>query len=312
MEYQRILNNRVAKRIINYIKNREWGFLLWIKSSIIFYERTGELMNYCHPKNINEKLMWLTRFWQDPLKTYCADKYLVRSYVSSKGLSHILVPLINVYEKASDINFDELPKGFVLKCNHGSGFNIICLDKDQADYNRIVIQLNEWMNLDFARYFYEIQYSRIERKIVCEKLLCTDKAPTEYQLWCINGKPDSFLVCRKNYDGTYDSGSYSLDWEHLCERMGESSVDTFPKPLFMNEMIKYAELLSEPFPFVRVDFYEVNNAVYFAELTFTPSANVLSNYKEVFLERLGNKMELPPKKGKKIGELGYFFNTTRL
>ena len=36
-------------------------------------------------------------------------------------------------------------------------------------------------------------------------------------------------------------------------------------------MITLAEKLSSQFPFVRVDFYYVNNKIYFGELTLTPN-----------------------------------------
>ena len=37
-------------------------------------------------------------------------------------------------------------------------------------------------------------------------------------------------------------------------------------------MLRDAETLSAPFPFVRVDLYEVEGKVFFGELTFTPAA----------------------------------------
>ena len=63
----------------------------------------------------------------------------------------------------------------------------------------------------------------------------------------------------------------------------------------MDEMVEYAKKLAKPFPFVRVDFYAVEDKVYFAEMTFTPSANILGRYKPYFIERLGNHLVLPAK-----------------
>ena len=105
----------------------------WHKASLYYYNCTGKELNYRNPIDINEKMMWLTRYWRDPIKTRCADKFLVREYVKENGFSDILIPLIGVWENANDINFDLLPQQFVLKCNHGSGYNIICLDKSELD-----------------------------------------------------------------------------------------------------------------------------------------------------------------------------------
>lgn len=59
------------------------------------------------------------------------------------------------------------------------------------------------------------------------------------------------------------------------------------------KVVLYAKKLAAPFPFVRSDFYVVDKRVYFAELTFTPAANILSSYNEEFTTRLGQKLVLP-------------------
>ena len=236
--------------------------------------------------------MWLTRYWRHPLKTKCADKYLVREYVKECGLDQLLIPLLGVYNDASEINFDELPDQFVLKCNHGSGFNVICTDKHKIDYNHVRMQLNKWLQIDFSKRFLEIHYHDIPRRIVCEQLI-SNTAPVEYQLWCINGEVDSLLVCRKNFDGTYDAWSYSTEWKHLCDRIGECESNELSRPKQLEKLVEYARILAKPFPFVRADFYEVEGKVYFAELTFTPAANVLSAYKPEFIKKMGDKLALP-------------------
>lgn len=103
------------------------------------------------------------------------------------------------------------------------------------------------------------------------------------------------LVCRKNFDGTYDAASFSLDWERLYDRINEPKDCDFQKPEYLDQLISIARNLTKPFPFVRADFYVVNDRIYFAELTFTPAANILSAYKESFLNRLGLKLKLPRK-----------------
>ena len=36
-----------------------------------------------------------------------------------------------------------------------------------------------------------------------------------------------------------------------------------------------AEILAKPFPFVRVDLYNINGKIYFSEMTFTPAKGTL-------------------------------------
>lgn len=267
----------------------------WIGVKEWYYNQTHEKLNYRDVKNINEKMMWLSRYWQHPLKTLCADKYRVREYVKQCGLEKILVPLFGVYEKADDIDFASLPNQFVLKCNHASGSNIICLDKDSLNSDKAKKKLNEWMNQNFGFETYEPQYEKIQRKIVCEKLL--EESPLEIQLYCINGEPDFFLVCRKHLNGNYDAFSYTLDWQRVAYRIGEENRlnEKINKPTKLKEIIEYAKILSKPFPFVRVDFFYVQESIYLAELTFSSSANVLHNYTKQVIEEMGRKLVLPSK-----------------
>lgn len=271
--------------------------LVFEKTKELYYNVTGKWLDYSNPTDINQKLMWLTRYWRHPLKTKCADKYLVRDYVKEVGLEKILIPLVGVWDRADDIPFNDLPDQFVLKCNHGSGFNVICLDKSTLDWEKTKKTLNEWLDTDYSALLYEIHYKDVPRKIVCEQYIGVGGvAPTEYQFWCINGVPESILACRKNLDQTYDAVSYSLTWERLFDRIGEDETVSLEKPACgLEPLIEYAKILAEPFPFIRVDFYVVGTTIYLAEMTFTPSANLLTNYKQSFLDRLGAKLVLPAK-----------------
>lgn len=287
------------RKYVSFLEKTHSDQLEWEQVKELYYSVMGKWLDYDDPKDLNEKLMWLTRYWRHPLKTECADKYLVRNYVKSVGLDSLSVPLIGVWENADDIDFQFLPNEFVLKCNHGSGFNIICTDKKSLDIADAKKKLCSWLSIDYSSLLHEIHYKDIPRKIVCEQFVGDSIiAPTEYQFWCLNGEPESILVCRKNLDNTYDAASYSLGWKQLFDRLGEKENNNLAQPECGIELlVKYAKTLSAPFPFVRVDFYVVNDLVYLAELTFTPSANLLTKYKQSFLDRLGSKLQLPNKLG---------------
>lgn len=282
--------SKIFRKIVFHNNNR---FFYWERAKYLYKEMIGNLPNYKNPLLLRDKLMWLTRYYQQPQKSICADKYKVRDYVADKGLASILIPLIGVYDKPEDIDYDNLPNQCVLKCNHGSGYNIIVLDKSKINVDDVNKQLDIWLDTDYDCCFCEVHYRDIHRKIVCEKLL-SETAPTEYQCWCINGEPESLLVCRKNFDGSYDSGSFSTEFKQLYDRYEEKSAEgIFGYPRCLDEILEYSRILAKDFPFVRADFYEVDGNVYFAELTFTPNGNYLTKYKLEFHERLGRKLALP-------------------
>ena len=285
------------RKYVKFLEKIHAKNLVFAKTKELYHEVTGKWLDYSHPTDINQKLMWLTRYWRHPLKTKCADKYLVREYVKGVGLEKILIPLVGVWDRAEDIPFEALPDRFVLKCNHGSGYNVICLDKRTLDWEETTKKLNAWLDTDYSELLYEIHYKDVPRKIVCEQYIGEGGvAPTEYQFWCINGVPESILACRKNLDQTYDAVSYSLTWERLFDRIGEDETVSLAKPACgLEPLIEYAKTLAAPFPFIRVDFYVVGTTIYLAEMTFTPSANLLTNYKQSFLDRLGDQLVLPEK-----------------
>ena len=53
-------------------------------------------------------------------------------------------------------------------------------------------------------------------------------------------------------------------------------IGTITPPDCFAQMVEAAKTLSADFPFVRVDFFLANSTFYFAELTFTPSAAMMS------------------------------------
>ena len=78
-------------------------------------------LDFNNLNSLNEKIQWykLNYCPNNDLVVKCSDKYAVREYVKNMGFSEILNPLLNVWEDPQNINWNELPKKFALKGNHG-------------------------------------------------------------------------------------------------------------------------------------------------------------------------------------------------
>ena len=140
-------------------------------SKIYFRIVLKKKLNIKEPKTFNEKLQWLKLYYfpYDATVIQCADKYTVREYIKKKGYGNTLVPLLGAWEKAEDIHWEKLPEKFVLKCNHGCAYNLLCSDKSEFDIKNAKRQLDSWMQEDFGAFNIELHYSQIKnRKIVCE------------------------------------------------------------------------------------------------------------------------------------------------
>jgi hypothetical protein len=223
----------------------------------------------------------------------------MKQYVADCGLDEINVPLIGVWDRVEDIDWDKLPNQFVLKTNHGCGTNIICKDKSQLDIEDAKQKLTDWLKIDFGKLYNEQHYKYIKPCVFAEQYLpALDLFQTDYKIQVINGEPYCVLICAdRDKNGHAQLFSYDLQWNRVALLNGEENTldRQFDKPKNLSKMLDYARILSKPFPYVRVDFYEVDSKLYIGELTFTPYGNIMTYYKDDVLEDMGNKLILPKK-----------------
>ena len=134
MNWQKLFSvDYYHRKFYRWLQSRKSHAFAWVLSRERYYNETGRKLSYRNPGDINQKLMWLNRYSNDPKRAKCADKYLVRDYVIKCGYEDILIPLLGIWEKVDDIKFDQLSDKFVLKCNHGAGMNVICKGKSIFD-----------------------------------------------------------------------------------------------------------------------------------------------------------------------------------
>lgn len=267
-------------------------------SKIRYKNVFGTELNLDDPKTFNEKLMWLklNKYANDPLVSQCSDKYAVREYVEKCGLGETLNELLGVWDRASEIPWDKLPRRFAIKCNHGCGYNLICQDKSKFDTKKATEQLDAWMREDFWKEYAEVHYKTIPKKIICEKYLegKKDALPVDYKIYCFHGEP-VFIGNFIERDIVTDEilrGYFDLDWNPSPVFRYEMKPELFERPKSLEKMLEYAKILSRPFPFVRVDFYEVDGKIYFGELTFTPTGCLATYYTDEAQQKLGELLNV--------------------
>ena len=230
--------------------------------------------NLKNPKTFNEKLCWLKLYYfpyQDDV-VRCADKYLVREYIEKAGFGEYLNELYGVWDDARQIDFDKLPERFVLKCTHGSTYNIICADKKSLDIKKTVRQLNKWLKEDYGKFFAETHYRKTKRRIICEKYL--GGAMSNYKFFCFNGEPEFMYLSRGILaEGGIKTAHFDKNkqpapfWRHEFPKLENAEL-----PASFDDMQSMSAALSKAFPFVRMDWFDVDGKIYFSEMTFTPTA----------------------------------------
>ena len=243
-------------------------------TKILFKKYLGYKLDLNNPQTLNEKLQYLKLrvYAGNTLVTQCADKYAVRKYVEKCGCGNTLVKLLGVWDDANEIDFKCLPEKFAIKCNHGTGSNIICTDKSKLNIEKTKALLNKWMKEDTGRQRVEMSYSNINRKIIAESYIETTdgKPPKDYKIFCSYGEPKFLFVASDRFNDQTKFDYFTLDWEWIPVKNGHpnAGAHAIKCPKGWNEMIEAAKKLSKPFPLVRVDFYYENGKVIFGELTF--------------------------------------------
>lgn len=267
------------------------SFYLKIKYKSIFNKK----LDIANPKSFNEKLQWYKINYKNSLTTNCSDKYEVRGYVKKTIGEQYLIPLLFHTNDASEINSYNLTQfPLIIKANHSSGENIIVKDKEQANWKKIQVDCRWWLSLNYYYKEKEWQYFLIKPKIIVEKLLLDTNGsiPFDYKLYYFSGKFE-FLQIDLDRFGNHKRNLYDKDWNELPFDYKYSKSDIkVNRPENLDKLIELGQELSKPFPFVRVDFYIVNNKIYFGELTFHPEGGFGKFYPEDFDTIYGEKLAL--------------------
>ena len=154
----------------------------------------------------------------------------------------------------------------------------IIKNKEEVDFTLIQKELSEQLQFNFYHALREKHYKHIKPRIIIERLLTNEQGeiPSDYKIHCFNGKP-MFIQLVSDRLTEHKVTTYDTKWQKIDLRSHRFSTDDeVSPPKSLNEMLALAEKLTEPFNYVRVDFYESNASVYFGELTFTPGGGFFS------------------------------------
>jgi len=214
------------------------------------------------------------------------DKYLVRKHVA-KYHPEVLVPLLGVYDNADDIDFDDLPQSFILKCTHGCKWNIPVLDKLQINEDDIRRRLDKWLTMR-----YNIRREPIynfQGRIIAEQHLGEVR---DYKLYIFHGEAKLIETFYGSFKDNVGVTFYDAEWNKLPVVRDHRNNPDIDKPKNLEYMVQVAETLGEFIDFVRVDMYNLDGAIYFGELTFIPADGRMLLISESYNQILGDYWHL--------------------
>lgn len=275
--------------LINYLPDK-----IYLK--YIFKQNLGYDLNLKNPKTFNEKLQWLKIYNRNPTYTVMADKIQAKEYISSIiGTEHI-IPTLGVWNNPDEINYNELPEQFVLKCNHNSGTGMyICKNKQTIDYSYVNGELEKGIKENFYKYGREWPYKNISPKIYAEQFIGDNL--TDYRVYCFNGIPKLIYVYTSENDEIgkkpkiLNCDIFDCEWNAMPFHQNSLPKGNIEKPIFLDSIIEYSKLLSKNTYFLRCDYYYTDR-LWVGELTFFPGAGFSRFYSEEWDLRLGEWLEL--------------------
>lgn len=258
----------------------------------------GKFVNLENPQTFTEKLQWLKMNDRRYIYTDMVDKYKAKKYVASIIGEEYIIPTLGVWDSFEEIDFDSLPEKFVIKCTHDSGGLVICRDKANFDYKAAEKKITALLKRNYYWVGREWPYKGVKRKIIAEAFMQDGdrKELRDYKFYCFNGEP-KFLYLSEGLENHASAHVSFLDLDWTFTPFGRIDYLPFPelpeKPKHLDEMIDLSRRLSQGFPFLRVDLYEINGAVKFGELTFTPCGGAMPFTPPEADMEIGKMLELP-------------------
>lgn len=257
--------------------------------------RMPKTLRLAKPRTFNEKTIWLKMHYRAAMASEFTDKVLAKGYVARLIGDRHLIPTLGVWDTVESIDFDSLPDSFVLKANHGSGWNIICRCKSDLNLSDTRRRLHAWLATNYYAIGKEYQYRDIAPRVLAEQFLDdTSEGPlTDYKLFCFDGEPycvqvdlDRFTKHTRNF--------YDVNWNLLpfttLYRLGTRRLR---RPHALQEMIDVARVLSKGLPFARIDLYYHRRRVYFGEITLHHGGGFEPFIPEEWDRQLGDRIRLP-------------------
>ena len=299
----RELSNSIYKRIGStiYYKYPRWRHFMPDKMYLQcqWRDEMGYELDVEHPKTFCEKLQWLKLYNRKPEYTQMVDKATAKECVASIIGEEYIIPTLGVYNKFDEIDFDNLPNQFVLKSTHDSGGVYICKDKDKIDLKKARSQTEGRFNINVYKDFKEWPYKGVKPRIIAEEYMSNNGEDlADYKFFCFNGYPEYCQVI-KDRQSKMTIDFFDGQWVH--QDFHEPKIYPFSdteikKPATYDTMLELASRLCKGYPFIRVDFYEVDGKVYFGELTFFPTAGMGGFDPMEWDYKLGEMIKLPNKK----------------
>ncbi|HXQ10285.1 MAG TPA: ATP-grasp fold amidoligase family protein [Caulobacteraceae bacterium] len=239
----------------------------------IFKNAHGYIPPLSTPKSFSERLYARKYFAPLPMPSL-ADKLEAQAYVRSRLGDAFLPSVVWVGDSVDELCAAKLPPGrFVLKANHGWGYNLpLTLPHDlEAQREGIKRTAGRWLASRFGYDTGEWQYCTFQPRLFLEQFIefNGEEPPDEYKVFCFHGRTQ-FINFHLDRFSEHKSAIYDTDWNLLPVHFGRQTAYR-DRPRNVDAIVEAAERISADLTFARVDLYSNGqDKISFSEITYTP------------------------------------------
>jgi hypothetical protein len=273
---------------------------------VLFYRKAnGRFPRIFPPASFTDKVLWRAAFDRRPILAQLSDKARAREYVIA-SLGAEAVPKLHFSTTLPrTIPFDALPRRFVVKPTHASGWVALVRDRSRLDEAALIESCEQWLRRSYYALSREWVYKDAAPRIHVEEFIGDDgiDAPHDYKIFVFAGAAFMVQVDVGRFT-KLRRAFYSRDWRKLDARMAvEPMLEAALRPPFLDDMLEVAERLGEGFDFLRVDCLASSTRFYVNELSVTPGRGLCPFQPASFDLELGARWQLPPRASARAGRL---------
>lgn len=252
---------------------------------LLYHGVLGRPLRLNPPVYYSEKLQWLKLHDKNPIYTQLCDKLAVRDFVALRAGKQYLTQLYGIWSSADEIEQEQLPDRFVLKCSHDSGSTILCPDKRAFDFAAARKTIQGKLNRDYSVAGREWPYHDVPRRVFAEQYLENEDGSQamDFKFFCFHGEVHLILVSTNHANHHSGNYTYKPDFSLFPIYKSKLKVPDDPglaRPPHYDEMIEIARKLSSGFVHMRVDLYDIPQGVKFGEITLHSSSGLSTTMTE--------------------------------
>lgn len=253
-------------------------------------ERIQKYPNLVNPTTYNDFVNWCKLFDQCPEAIVACDKARVSDYARMLDVEEILRPIQRQTTNLGSIDPGEINYPCVMKCNHDSG-SYRFVDSRPKNFQELDAHFKQRMSVRYGITGGEWHYSMMKPCVIIEDNINPSGEPLEdYKFHCVGGKVIfcQHIVDRKNGAREINIDCKGNDTGILLDENFKKKND-FDVPIEYELMMEYAEILSAPFKYARIDLYLIDGKIFLGEVTLHPRGGYYTGKGQV---EIGKMMDL--------------------